>query len=88
MLDFIDFKGKDHSYFSKQNRMSPDGKQVSGTFIINQTEKNIYKRFRSQFGGKLKSFICTPNDIVVLNKIKVHGTEQIKYSIPISFNRK
>ena len=87
MFKYIYYKGKDDPYFSKKRRKIVDDKCENGTFIVNQTEKNIYKRFNRQFGGKLKFISFTPNDIVKLNKLRVHESKQIKHSVPIEMNR-
>ena len=88
MLDYTNYKGPNNPYFNKTTRKRKGEKPEYDTFIVNRNNKNIYKRFLSGFGDRLKRFKCKPNDIVELDKTKVCQNEDIKFSIPIGFKRK
>ena len=79
----FDHKGDNHSNHVKRKRVSRYGYIENGIFITKYRSSQIYKKFSNQFGGKIKWLCATPNQIVNINKRKIHRRKICKQSIPI-----
>ena len=79
----FDHKGDNHSNHVKRKRVSRYGYIENVIFITKYKSSQIYKKFSNQFGGKIKWLCATPNQIVNINKRKIHRRKICKQSIPI-----
>ena len=84
-LFLINYKGKDHPYFKRTQRKSQNGEIFEGIFMLSVCCSQAYKKFKSQFNGRLKWFNLTPNKIFNLNFEKVHKKKRISQAVALLY---